>query len=110
MEMTMDIEKVGEEALSAANQVQTKFLLEHGETAYCGFAWVNVKVTRTNSQEAKELTKIGFKKDYRPGMMQIWGPGDYNGQSMDIKETGARAYAEVLQKHGFKAYMGSRAD
>jgi hypothetical protein len=29
---------------------------------------------------------------------------------MDIKEAGASAYAEVLTKYGFKAYMGSRAD
>ena len=106
----MDIEMVGQEALNAANQVQQKFLLDHGEMAYCGFAWVDVYVTRTNSKEAKALQKIGLKKDYKPKCMSIWGPGDYNGQSMDVKEVGARAYAEVLQKHGFKAYMGSRAD
>jgi hypothetical protein len=29
---------------------------------------------------------------------------------MDIKETGARAYAEVLKSHGITAYMSSRAD
>jgi hypothetical protein len=29
---------------------------------------------------------------------------------MDCKEVGAQAYADVLRKYGFKAYMGSRAD
>jgi hypothetical protein len=29
---------------------------------------------------------------------------------MDVLEEGARAYAAVLQKHGFRAYAGSRAD
>jgi hypothetical protein len=29
---------------------------------------------------------------------------------MDVKEAGAHAYAEVLAKHGLRAYMGSRAD
>jgi len=29
---------------------------------------------------------------------------------MDVKETGARAYAKVLSDYGFMAYMGSRAD
>jgi len=32
------------------------------------------------------------------------------GQSMDVKEEAATAYAKVLQKYGYKAYMGSRAD
>jgi hypothetical protein len=42
--------------------------------------------------------------------MNLWSPGGYNGKSMDIKEAGASAYAEVLSKYGFKAYCGSRAD
>jgi hypothetical protein len=29
---------------------------------------------------------------------------------MDVKEAGAHAYAEVLTKYGFRAYMGARAD
>jgi hypothetical protein len=29
---------------------------------------------------------------------------------MDVKVAGAHAYAEVLSKYGFKAYMGARAD
>ena len=43
-------------------------------------------------------------------MMTLWNPADYHGQSMDVKEVGAQAYADVLEKHGFRAYMGSRAD
>jgi hypothetical protein len=42
--------------------------------------------------------------------MNLWTCGNYNGQSMDVKEAGAHAYAEVLSKYGFKAYMGARAD
>jgi hypothetical protein len=53
---------------------------------------------------------IGFKKDYRPKCLNMWKPGNYNGQSMDVLEEGARAYAAVLSKHGFRAYAGSRAD
>ena len=83
---------------------------EYGEPMYCGFAWVDVAVTRTNSKLAKALESIGFKKSYRPKTMTLWDPAQHRGQSMDCKEVGAQAYAEVLQKHGFKAYMGSRAD
>ena len=83
---------------------------EYGEPMYCGFAWVDVSVTRTNSKEAKMLESIGFKPSYRPKTMTLWDPAKHNGQSMDCKEVGAQAYAELLRQHGFKAYMGSRAD
>ena len=104
------IDQIAREAKLAADKAQQEFLFTHGEMAYCGFAWVEVYVSRTNSREAKALVKMGFKKDYKPKCMSLWGPGGYHGQSMDVKETGARAYAEVLTKYGFKAYMGSRAD
>ena len=42
--------------------------------------------------------------------MTLWDPAKHNGQSMDCKEVGAQAYAEVLRAHGIEAYMGSRAD
>jgi hypothetical protein len=104
------IEKIASEANLAANSAQSTFLAEHGEQAYCGFAWVDVSVERTNSREAKALEKMGFKKSWEPKTMQLWSPGNYHGQSMDVKEEGARAYAEVLTKYGFKAYSMSRAD
>lgn len=106
----MDILAIKNEAEVAANLAQANFLKQHGEMAYCGFAWVNVYVDRTNSKIAKELLSIGFKKDYVPKRLNLWSPGSYKGQSMDVLEAGAHAYAEVLQKHGFRAYAGSRAD
>ena len=83
---------------------------EYGEPMYCGFAWVDVSVDRTNSREAKALESVGFRKSYRPKTMTLWDPAKHNGQSMDCKEVGAQAYAEVLRKYGYRAYMGSRAD
>ncbi len=106
----MDIQAIRNEAEVAANLAQTNHLNQYGEDAYCGFAWVNVFVDRTNSKEAKELMSIGFKKDYRPKCLNLWGPGSYHGQSMSVLEEGARAYADVLKKYGFRAYAGSRAD
>lgn len=104
------IEAVRRQAQQAADKAQSDWLAQHGDGAYCGFAWVDVRVDRTNSKEAKALAKMGFEKSWRPKTMQYWKPGKYNGQSMDIHEEGARAYAEVLRKYGFNAYMGSRAD
>jgi hypothetical protein len=40
----------------------------------------------------------------------MWNPGGSFTQSMDIKEAGAQAYADVLRQHGLDAYMMSRAD
>ena len=106
----MDIQVIHNEAQTAAINAEQAFIAQHGEPAYCGFAWVDVFVERTNSKEAKELLKIGFKKSWKAKCLNLWRPGGYHGQSMDVKEAGAHAYAEVLSKHGFKAYMGARAD
>ena len=105
-----NVEQIAKEAKLAADKAQSDWLANHGDGAYCGFAWVEVYVDRTNSREAKALEKLGFKKSWRPRRMDLWKPGAYNGQSMDVHEQGAMAYAEVLQKYGFRAHMGSRAD
>ena len=75
---------------------------------YCGFAWVDVYVTRTNSKEAKLLESVGFKKSYRAKTMTMWNPADYNGQSMDCREVGAQAYADVLRAYGFNFWKQLR--
>jgi hypothetical protein len=106
----MNIQAIHNEAQTAAINAEQAFIAQHGEPMYCGFAWVDVFVERTNSKEAKALAAVGFRKSYRPKTMNLWSPGGYNGQSMDIKEAGASAYAEVLSKYGFRAYCGSRAD
>ena len=114
-----DIQDIHVEAKQAAKNAVNKFLTEwnektggneYGEPMYCGFAWVDVNVGRTNSKEAKQLASVGFKKSWRPKQMTMWDPAEHRGQSMDCKEVGAQAYAEVLRKYGFNAYMGSRAD
>ena len=115
----MNILDIHTEASQAAKNAVGQFLTdwrsktggnEYGEPMYCGFAWVDVNVDRTNSKEAKALASVGFRKSHRPKMMTMWDPAEHRGQSMDCKEVGASAYAEVLRNHGFDAYMGSRAD
>ena len=81
-----------------------------GDRGACGFAWVEVYVERTNSKEAKELLKAGFRKDYKPKCLSMWNPGGLPVQNIDIKEAGAYAYATYLQGLGLKAYAGSRLD
>jgi len=104
------LSQIVQDAFTAAKQAEAEFRNKHGEPGYCGFGWVEVYVNRTNSKEAKELLAAGFKKDYKPKCLTVWNPGGSGTQSMDIKEAGAQAFAQVLQKAGLKAYACSRAD
>jgi hypothetical protein len=104
------LNQIVQEAFEAARQAEADFRARHGEPGYCGFAWVDVYVDRTNSKQAKELIAAGLKKDYKPKCLSVWNPGGSGTQSMDIKEAGAHAFAEVLRKAGLRAYAGSRAD
>jgi len=114
-----NIQTIHETGTVAAKKAVSDYLAEwtaktggnqYGEPMYCGFAWVEVEVTRTNSKQAKELASVGFKKSYLPKTLQLWDPANHCGQSMDCKEQGAKAYANVLQQNGIAAYASSRAD
>jgi hypothetical protein len=81
-----------------------------GERDACGFGWVEVYVDRTNSKQAQELLKAGFRKDYKPKCLSMWDPAGIPTQSISVKEAGAYAYAEYLTQLGLRAYAGSRMD
>ena len=81
-----------------------------GERDACGFGWVEVYVDRTNSKQAQELIKAGFKKDYKPKCLTMWDPAGVPTQSISVKEAGAQAYATYLQALGLRAYGCSRLD
>ena len=86
-----DILDIHTEAKQAAKNAVGKFLTDwnektggnqYGEPMYCGFAWGDVNVGRTNSKEAKALATVGFKKSYRAKTMTMWDPAKHNGQSI----------------------------
>ena len=81
-----------------------------GERDACGFGWVEVFVDRTNSKQAQELIRAGFRKDYKPKCLSMWDPAGVPTQSISVKEAGAQAYATYLQALGLRAYAGSRLD
>ena len=81
----------------------------------CGFAWVEVYPeskgnTKLGKMERQLLKAMGFRPDWTGKAFQVWDPAKWPGQSIDCKEAGAVAAANVLKKHGFKAYAGSRLD
>lgn len=108
MQSIKDTVAVAKQAAEAASmELYQKFGRDAG---MCGFAWVNVYVSRTNSKEAKELLAAGFKKDYKPKCLSMWNPGGLGVQNIDIKEAGAEAMATILRGAGLEAYAGSRLD
>jgi hypothetical protein len=124
MTLTVDqIKDIVTEAQSAAANAAAEYVANwtattggnaYGEPMYCGFAWVNIY--KFDGKDIKGSTKIGramkaagIRQDYTRAF-QIYNPSGWGGQSMDVKEAGAQAAAEVFKKHGFEAYMGSRAD
>lgn len=105
-----DTKTVVAEAIVAAQTAARAMYAQVGERDACGFGWVDVYVSRTNSKEAKELIAAGFRKDYKPRCLSMWDPAGVPTQSISVKEAGAYAMAEVLSAAGFKAYAGSRLD
>lgn len=107
------LENILEEARQAARNATAQHIITHGEGAMCGFAWVNIykfngQKIKGNTKIGQLLKKVGVRQDYTRSFSQWcnW----YHGQSVDVKESGARAFAEVLQDYGFEAYAGSRLD
>lgn len=105
----MSEQAILDEAFAAAKKAEADFRAQHGEPMYCGFAWVNVK---PGTSKIAKLIKAGGhgRSDSYYGGVTVWNPGGSNTQSMDIKETGARAFANVLQAHGIRASAMSRPD
>jgi hypothetical protein len=110
---TEQLNRILGEASSAATREATEFFKDrlNGVDQYaCGFAWVDIYGIRANSKLGKQLESFGIKKDSYKKSFSIWDPSGLNVQNIDTKEVGARAYAKVLQKYGFKAYDASRLD
>jgi len=103
-----NLESICNTAKSAAERAEAEFRAKHGEPGYCGFAWVHVS-EKASTKLGRALKNVGFRKEYGGGL-SLWNPGGSFTQSMDIKEAGAQAYADVLRQHGIDAYMSSRAD
>ena len=112
------MEDIGIEATQAAKNAAGSYLVDKlgGEDNFpCGFAWVTVYPenkgnTKLGKAERALLESIGFRKDWTGKAWQIWNPSNVNVQNVDVKEEGARAYANVMKAYGFDASVGSRLD
>lgn len=105
----MFTEAIHTEATNAATTAAMQTYNRTGEADCCGFAWVTVYDVKLSSKDGKAFKAMGFDKAYGGGL-QLWNPSGLPTQSITAKEDGARAYANVLQANGYKAYAGSRMD
>lgn len=108
----VDWYKVIVEAKAAAVEAEWEFRKKYGVPTYCGFAWVNI---RPGTHPIVKVLKTDFRDTIQshkghPSGWDVWNPGGSSTQSMDIKERGAEAFANVLRKYGVTCYAQSRAD
>ena len=119
----MDYEAILNEAHAAAAEAVKVAATRYDEMrGACGFAWVTISGTeplaRYCRKQLKALPIDGTRTASRmrlgskgyPSGWQFWNPGNHGGQRVDIKEAGAKAFRDVLAKHGIRADAGSRLD
>lgn len=121
----MDYEAILTEAHNAAREAVAAEVARRPEDERdcdCGFAWVTVEGNEAIARHCRKarkhaegynatgdvLSRLG-DKGYPKGW-QWWKPGNFRGQSVRIHEVGARAFRDVLAKHGIRADSGSRLD
>lgn len=96
------------ELIKKAHEAGMKAAIESGldeNKGACGFAWVWFA---GNTKFGKWMLKNGYaSKDYPTGL-HVW-VCEF-GQSVDLKERYAYAYAKVLKDAGLDARAGSRLD
>lgn len=77
----------------------------------CGFAYVNIKPARGPFVNYLRQRGIGRSDSYHCGYtLSSYDCCNFNGQNVDAKEAGVRAFAEVLKKGGVVCTTFSRLD
>ena len=114
MDLQAIVTEMKTEAAAASRTLADKYY-EGRDGGACGFAWVEVYPknkgnTKLGKQERTVLKEMGFRLDWTGKAFQLWDPAGWPGQSIDIKEAGATAAANVLRKYGFRAYSAGRLD
>lgn len=103
------IEQLHAEGIKAAKAATQAYLDRHGDSPCCGFAWTTIYDVKLSTRLGRKLKSLGFRKGYHGGI-ELWNPSGNPTQSIDAKEAGAQAYADVMKNAGLCCYVGSRLD
>jgi hypothetical protein len=126
MKTNEKIESMLRMAHAAARIAVKDRLAIYGEGAMCGFAWCSIEgneplarycrrrakesVSSTTGLDQEILARRFYGSKGYPKGWRWWNPGDYAGQSIDVKEEGARAFREKMAEYGIRVDVGSRYD
>ena len=105
----LELKNLMELAKTAAFSAGNKHIEEHGDGAYCGFAWVDIRGIKGNTKLGRAMKAAGYEQDYTRAY-SIWNPSGLHVQCVQTLLVGAKAAAKVFSDAGFKAHAGSRAD
>jgi hypothetical protein len=105
-----ELHAIYEEASEAAQTATRALIDKHPEQWFpCGFAWVRIRPARGKFVNYLKLINAGRVDEYEGGYV-VYNPSGNSTQWMDAKYAGARAFADVLKKHGIKALAEQRID
>ena len=96
------------EAAEAGIKASRDFQDKYGDRDACGFAWVVIRPARGPQVTFMKNHDIGSRSI--EGGWRIWNPGNAPTQAITIKEKGAQAFADVLERYGIKCFADSRMD
>lgn len=103
-----------EAAQAAVDAAVAKYGADHGAFLYCGFAWVNIKPARgalVSALKANNIGSTGVYGGYQVSSNAMFKVEPKLGQSMELKEIAARAYADKLHDLGYTGIsVGTRDD
>ena len=98
---------VGSPSTLFGNDVDPNQPTYYVDSGVCGFSWVSIRPARGKFVSFLKKAGVGRRDEYAGGYRI---PCFEFGQSLEKKERYTRAYAEVLNNHGIKAYADSRMD
>lgn len=104
-----DIIQQAKEAAHKAALTYFNDVLDNVDRGMCGFAWVEIRGVKGNTKLGKALKAAGVTQDWQR-VFHIWNPANVGAQSLNTKEVGAQAAADVLRSYGFTAHACSRLD
>ena len=102
----MDVQKIHEEGLRAANETAITLITAGKDNMYCGSAWAEVHPARGPLIQKMLRLGIAEKGVYKGASISVRIEADT--QSMDVREAAVRAYCDVLRSYGIPASPRSR--
>ena len=132
-----DFAKIWAEAEAAGKQAIADFSAKYGtnersggyDSGACGFAWIVIRPARgkfvnwckaqnkiateaKTAENGRTWPMTPYGDNHYSGGWCLWQAGskDYRGQSVDVYQVAATAFAKVLEANGIPCSVGSRLD